>query len=206
MKRDVLFAVLAAAIALLSLAISAVVSRSLESKQAAVSARLQRVAKLQDEMLRVQFTASDELNYSALYQALHTLHADHPRAAVMMEGAGTHFYKSYLLTALSSYNERVPEGLENLIILQSRLQKFEPLFSNNFPEAVARTADIRAAINREKESAVKRIIEERTALQLEGERLGRKQSGVQFLATSVQLLSILLVLVKDAFKPKPKAG
>lgn len=124
------------------------------------------------------------------------------RAKVMIAGAGEHFYKSYLLASINTYNEGVPEGLENLIILQSQLQKKEELFEQDFSAAIAQTTTIREAINREKMATNARIIEERHNLQLEREHLGRRESGVQFMATSIQFLSILLVLVKDVFKPK----
>lgn len=203
--RDARFAVAAAAIALLSLIISAVVLRSISERQAAISARLQRIAKVQDEMLRVQFTANDELNYSNLYLSFYDLYQDNPRAEVMMQNAGLHLYKSYRIGAMNVYDERVPEGLENLMILQSRLAKYEKLFDEDFAAAITLTADIRKAINDEKSATVERTAEERNALQTEAEKLDRRESRVQFLSTSIQLLSILLVLVKDAFKGKKVA-
>ena len=200
--RDAKFAAAAAAIAILSLIISAFVLRGISERQAAISGRLQRLSKLQDEMLRVEFTANEEVNYSALCLSLYELHQDNPRAKVMMEGAGEHFYKSYLLSSITTYDEKVPEGLENLLILQSRLYKKRQLFKENFSEASAQTAGVREKITSEKKAVAERMIKERNALQLERERLDRRESGVQFMATSVQFLSILLVLIKDAFKPK----
>lgn len=204
--RDARFAVAAAAIALLSLIISAIVLRRISERQSAVSSRLQRISKLQDEMLRVQFTANDELNYSNLYLSFYDLYQDNPRAEVMMQNAGVHLYKSYLISTMGSYDERVPEGLENLMVLQGRLGKYQKLFDEDFSAAIMQTADIRKAITAEKSALVKRIADERDALQTEGEKLSRRESRVQFLSTSVQLLSILLVLVKDAFKPKKTAA
>lgn len=206
LTRDGKFALAAAAIALISLIISAVVLRSISERQAAISSRLQRISKLQDEMLRVQFTANEELNYSNLYLSFYDLYQDHPRARVMMQNAGLHYYRSNLISAMNAYDERVPEGLENLMILQGRLAKYATLFDTDFSAAVAKTTDIRKAIYNEKSALNKNIAEERNALQTEAEGLGRRESRVQFLATSVQLLSILLVLVKDAFKPKLAAA
>jgi hypothetical protein len=123
----------------------------------------------------------------------------------MMEGAGKHYYKSYLLSTMNTYQENVPEGLEDLVILQDQLQRKSDLFEKDFSAAIAQTASIREAINREKIATNARLIDERNNLQLEREHLGRRESGVQFIATSIQFLSILLVLVKDVFKPK-KAG
>lgn len=202
LNRDAKFAVAAAAIGVLSLVISAFALRGISDRQAAISGRLQRLSKLQDEMLRVQFNANDEANYSALYLSFYELYQDHPRATVMMAGAGEHFYKSYLMGSANTYDEDAPEGLENLIILQSQLMQKEELFKEDFATAVAQTASVREKINREKVATAARFIDERNSLQLERERLGRRESGVQFVATSVQFLSILLVLVKDAFKPR----
>lgn len=206
LSRDAKFAVAASTIALASLIISAVVLRNVSERQAAITGRLQRIGKLQDEMLRVQFMANEEMNYSALYLSFYELHQDNPRANVMMEGAGKHFYNSYLMSTMNTYREGVPEGLEDLVILQTQLQKASDLFKQNFSAAVAQTASIREAITREKMATNARIINERNTLQLERERLGRRESGVQFIATSIQFLSILLVLIKDVFKPKKAAA
>ena len=205
LTRDGKFAIAAATIAIISLVISAIVLRNISERQAGISARLQRISKLQDEMLRVQITANDELNYSNLYLSFYDLYQDNPRAEVMMQNAGVHLYKSYFISTLGSYDERVPEGLEKLMILQGRLAKYQSLFDQDFSAALMQTAGIRKAINEEKSALVNSIAEERDALQLEAESLGRRENRVQFLSTSIQLLSILLVLVKDAFTSKKPA-
>lgn len=79
LSRDAKFAIAASTIALVSLVISAIVLRSISERQAQITGRLHRIGKLQDEMLRVQFTANDEMNYSALYLAFYELYQDHPR-------------------------------------------------------------------------------------------------------------------------------
>ena len=80
LSRDAKFAIAASTIALVSLVISAIVLRSISERQAAITGRLQRISKLQDEMLRVQFTADEEMNYSALYLSFYELYQDHPRS------------------------------------------------------------------------------------------------------------------------------
>lgn len=201
-KRETVFALAAAAIAILSLIISAVVLKDISDRQAEIGARIQRLSKVQDDMISVLFVANDELNYSNLYLTLHQVHRDNPRANVLLQGAGEHYYKSFLTNIVNTYDEDKAGDLENLKTLELQLRRLQPRFSEDFPAAIKEGKDVLSRITFERGMTQARIMTERNDLLAEREKLARRESRVEFLATSIQFLSILLVLIKDVFKPK----
>ena len=206
LSRDAKFATAAAVIALISLVTSGIVLRNIAGEQATIDGRIQRLAKDQERIIQLEANASAELNFSNLYLTFYEMQEDRTRAQPFLDAAGAHFFASYWMELLPDYVVAIPEGFEKLAILQSQLAQKRKLFSQDFFTAEAQTKSLRTKLANEKARILRGFMNERNALQARRAGLERREGRVEFMSTTIQFLSIMLVLVKDAFKPKKEVA
>lgn len=200
-RRELIFILAAAFIGITSTIISSFTLSGIQGKESRIDKRIQRLDQLQRNIIETESKAYQALNFSDVHLNLSHLHPDDGGKA-LLSSAGSNYFESLKFEAVSTYDEGNADGLTELSMLIDELERYKPLFETDLGLALDSTEYVRKNIHR---IAAKRTLDnvnERQNLTQQRSELSQKESNVRFMATSLQFLSILLVLVRDLFKSK----
>lgn len=205
MSRDKIIAITVATIALINIVITQKKLDRIKGRKAAINSKLERLNTVTDRANNILYHAENDLNFIGLKMSLLELTVGNANWNSVKNSIGDDYVKSMMKTLAATYDENDEADVEEVKRITTEMVSIKEQYGDDAYRLIPACGKIKEEIEQRAQSKLKRDIDEKKNLSREKEELDKEETTVVYFSTTIQSLSILLVLLRDLFKQKDKA-